>query len=165
MASPVKSKPKRPYTVAVEGNIGSGKTTFLNYFNKHENVSIFTEPVELWRNCNGYNLLGLMYENPHEWSFTFQSYVQLTMLQQHCQRTHHPIKLMERSVYSASVIDEHFNWLTSYSDTSIDVIIYLRTMPELAYERIKQRNRSEEKCVPFEYLKEIHDFPRRLAIL
>lgn len=108
----------RPFTVLVEGNIGSGKTTFLNYFNRYENVDILAEPIELWRNCNGYNLLvsthpflmkisfsfffkGLMYENPKKWSFTFQSYVQLTMLQHHCHRSSHPIKLMERSVYSA----------------------------------------------------------------
>lgn len=47
----------RPFVVCVEGNVGSGKTTFLNHFNKHDNVAVFAEPVDLWRNCNGHNLL------------------------------------------------------------------------------------------------------------
>ncbi|KAJ8937138.1 hypothetical protein NQ318_019403 [Aromia moschata] len=91
----------RPFTVIVEGNIGSGKTTFLNHFNKFDNVSILAEPIEMWRNCNGYNLLDFMYKDPIKWSFTFQSYVQLTMLRQHSYKTSTSIKLMERSIYSA----------------------------------------------------------------
>lgn len=34
-----------------------------------------------------------------------------------------------------------------------DLIVYLRTSPEVAYERIKKRARDEESCVPIEYLK------------
>lgn len=35
--------------------------------------------------------------------------------------------------------------------------VYLRTDPEVAYQRIKTRNRSEEKHVPFEYIKHLHE--------
>ncbi|KAJ8923654.1 hypothetical protein NQ315_010234 [Exocentrus adspersus] len=166
----------RPFTVIVEGNIGSGKTTFLDYFNQYENISVLAEPLKMWRNCNGHNLLGLMYEDPKKWSFTFQSYVSLTMVQHHCHRSPHPIKLMERSVYSArycfvekmkrdsilsepatAVIDEHFQWLINNPSTAVDLVVYLRTTPEVAYERIIQRNRKEEKTISFDYLKELHD--------
>lgn len=51
------SKRDRPFTVIIEGNIGSGKTTFLNHFKKFESVCLLSEPVELWRNCAGHNLL------------------------------------------------------------------------------------------------------------
>lgn len=54
--SPITAIP-RAFTVAVEGNIGSGKTTFLNHFNKYDSVAVFAEPIDLWRDCNGYNLL------------------------------------------------------------------------------------------------------------
>ena len=41
----------KPYTVIVEGNIGSGKTTFLQPFMKHKNlVEVCPEPVEKWQN-------------------------------------------------------------------------------------------------------------------
>lgn len=53
----VKTDLNRPFTVIVEGNVGSGKTTFLNHFNKYNYVGICAEPIEMWRNCNGYNLL------------------------------------------------------------------------------------------------------------
>lgn len=42
-----------------------------------------------------------MYKNPEKFSMPFQSYVFLTMLQMHTKETEHPIKLMERSLYSA----------------------------------------------------------------
>lgn len=131
----------KPFTVIVEGNIGSGKTMFLNRFNKNENVHICAEPVSKWQNCNGFNLLGLLYEDPKKWSFSFQSYVQLTMLQQHLQETIKPVKLMERSLYSArycfvekltqdglmaepskSVINEWFKWILNNADVSVDLI-------------------------------------------
>ena len=62
---PFKMKEDRPFTVVVEGNIGCGKTTFLDYFSKFsDRVEVLTEPVDRWRNVNGHNLLQLMYENP-----------------------------------------------------------------------------------------------------
>ena len=89
-------KEKRPFTVVVEGNIGSGKTTFLEHFVKKEVVEVVTEPVEEWRNVNGrHNLLQLMYEDPSRWSHLFQSYVQLTMTKNHLQKLSSPQVITE----------------------------------------------------------------------
>lgn len=131
----------RPFTVIVEGNIGSGKTRFLNHFKKYDNVCICPEPIKEWQNCNGHNLLKYLYEDLSKWSFTFQSYVQLTMLKQHTLLTDKPIKLMERSIYSArycfvekmakdglitkpsaSVIDEWFKWIIKNKNANVDLI-------------------------------------------
>ena len=93
------SSRSRPYTVIVEGNIGAGKTTFLQPFKKHENiVQVVTEPVDKWRNLQGHNLLQKMYDDPKRWSFELQSYIQLTMAQEHMKPCHVPIKMMERSL-------------------------------------------------------------------
>lgn len=54
---PVSPKFSKPFTVVVEGNIGSGKTTFITHFNKFNNVALFSEPIDMWRDCNGHNLL------------------------------------------------------------------------------------------------------------
>ena len=91
----------RPFTVLIEGNIGSGKTTFLKHFSKFNNIEVITEPVEKWTNVKGSNLLQKMYEDPERWAFIFQTYVQLTMLQQHTENNDKQIKIMERSLYSA----------------------------------------------------------------
>lgn len=44
-----------------------------------------------------------------------------------------------------------------YVLNSLDFLVYLRTTPEVVYERMKTRARSEEKCIPFEYLKQLHE--------
>ena len=97
----------RPYTVVVEGNIGSGKTTLLRHLagahHPHAVVEAFQEPVNKWRDVRGHNTLGLMYDDPQRWSLTFQTYVQLTMMELHERKTVDPkaVKMMERSIYSA----------------------------------------------------------------
>ena len=83
------------------------------------NLKLITEPVNLWRNLEGNNLLELMYSDPHRWAFAFHSYVQLTMLEKHLELNQSEsirdlenvngnenlskcnISIMERSLYSA----------------------------------------------------------------
>lgn len=50
-------KSNRPFTVLIEGNIGCGKTTFINHFKKYNNVCVLAEPIDMWRDVNGHNLL------------------------------------------------------------------------------------------------------------
>ncbi len=38
----------RPFVVGVEGNIGSGKSTMLKYFENLGDVELLPEPVEQW---------------------------------------------------------------------------------------------------------------------
>ena len=89
----------KPYTVIVEGNIGSGKTTFLQPFTKHSGlVEVLPEPVEKWRNLQGHNLLQKLYEDPRKYSLLLQTYIQLTMVQLHCKPCPTPVRIMERSL-------------------------------------------------------------------
>ncbi|OQR74215.1 deoxynucleoside kinase-like [Tropilaelaps mercedesae] len=70
---------RRNLTIVVEGNIGSGKSTFLNSFSGLSDITILTEPVNRWKNLGGkHNLLELIYKDPLRWNMAFQSYVQLT---------------------------------------------------------------------------------------
>lgn len=49
---------ERQITIVVEGNIGSGKTTLLKDLSlKIEDVEFIEEPVHLWKDLNGVNLL------------------------------------------------------------------------------------------------------------
>ncbi|CAG4986409.1 unnamed protein product [Parnassius apollo] len=165
----------KPFTVFVEGNIGSGKTTFLEHFRQFEDITLLTEPVEEWRNLRGWNLLDLMYKDPAKWAMTFQAYVSLTMLEMHRRSTSTPVKLMERSIYSArycfvehmmkagtlhpaqfAVLDEWFRFIHQQIPIEADLIVYLKTTPSVVYERIKKRARSEEQCVPLTYIEELH---------
>ncbi|XP_076762199.1 deoxynucleoside kinase [Xylocopa sonorina] len=165
----------RPFTVCIEGNIGSGKTTFLSHFKQFNNTTVLQEPVELWRNVAGTNLLELMYTDPVRYSFLFQSYVQLTMLQLHTYKSPMPYKIMERSVFSARcfienmkrtkqlqdieviVLEDWYDWCVQNANIETDLIVYLRTSPDIVYHRMKTRARKEENAVSLEYLKQIHN--------
>lgn len=166
----------RPFTITVEGNIGSGKTTFLNHFKNDSNVLTISEPMEQWQNLKGHNLINLLYSDMNKWGFTFQTYVQLTMTKLHELKTEKSIKIMERSLFSARycfvenmfneniishpelvVLDEWFKWIVQQKQISCDLIVYLRTDPEVAYNRILQRDRIEEKSIAFSYIKKLHE--------
>ncbi|XP_041866079.1 thymidine kinase 2, mitochondrial [Melanotaenia boesemani] len=165
----------RKPVICVEGNIASGKTTCLEYFSKTSNIEVLPEPVFLWRNVRGHNPLGLMYQDPERWGITLQTYVQLTMLDRHMAPVSAPVKMMERSIYSAkymfvenlfrsgkmpevdyAVLTEWFNWITTNISIPVDLIVYLQTSPTTCHERLKQRCREEEKVIPLEYLESIH---------
>lgn len=161
--------------ICIEGNIASGKTTCLEYFSKTSNIEVLTEPVSKWRNVRGHNPLGLMYQDPTRWGITLQTYVQLTMLERHLSAISAPVRMMERSIYSAkyifvenlyksgkmpevdfAVLSEWFDWITQNIAIPVDLIVYLQTTPQTCYERLKQRCREEEKVIPLEYLESIH---------
>tara|TARA_Y100000389_G_scaffold201909_1_gene245806 strand:+ start:2514 stop:3155 length:642 start_codon:yes stop_codon:yes gene_type:complete len=65
--------------IAVEGNIGSGKSELLQKIQKHygDAVACRKEPQKEWK-CSGnnkdcrYNLLDLFYQDTKRWAFTFQ---------------------------------------------------------------------------------------------
>ncbi|XP_013414541.1 thymidine kinase 2, mitochondrial-like [Lingula anatina] len=163
------------FTVAVEGNIGCGKSTFLEYFKSSNNVEVRSEPVDLWKNVGGWNSLELMYKDAKRWSLAFQSYVQLTMLQQHHKPQVKPVKMLERSVFSArfcfvenlyrsgcmpavdhAILEEWYQWILANQTVQLDLIVYLRADPCTCYERLKKRNRQEETGVPLDYLEALH---------
>lgn len=174
------SSTSRPFTIAVEGNIGAGKSTFLDHFAKVESVQVLPEPVAKWQDMGGHNLLELQYSDPERWSHLVQSYIQLTMAENHTaplSGEDKKVKMLERSIQSSrhcfiqnfrdtgkmseagyKVLVEWFEFLTARStDMDVDMFIYLRTTPEVAYQRVQERARKEEEVVPLAYLKQVHD--------
>ncbi|XP_053571996.1 thymidine kinase 2, mitochondrial isoform X1 [Bombina bombina] len=168
--------PKKNMLICVEGNIASGKTTCLEYFSTTGKLEVLKEPVAKWRNVRNHNPLALMYEDPFRWGLTLQTYVQLTMLDIHTKPTVFPVKMMERSIYSAKyifvenlyksgkmpevdyvILTEWFEWIVKNINLSVDLIVYLQTTPETCYQRLKKRCREEEKIIPLEYLYAIHN--------
>lgn len=95
------------FQIIVEGNIGAGKSTFLKHLAEFysDKIKCYPEPVHLWRDLNGINLLSMMYENPKRWAFTLQQYITLTMVMYRDQvdsdQNSKPVAVMERSIYSA----------------------------------------------------------------
>lgn len=173
--SPKYAENNQPFTVLIEGNIGSGKTTFLNHFNKFDDICLLSEPVERWQDVGGCNLLDLMYKESNRWAMPFQTYVTLTMLEMHTKPTDKSVKIMERSLFSSrycfvenmyangtlhkgmyQILQDWYRFIEKSIHIQADLIVYLRTSPEVVFERMKTRARSEESCVPLKYLEELH---------
>lgn len=78
-----------PQIVSVEGNIGAGKSTFLDHLSKHyENdptVVILKEPLDKWCSImdpdTNMSLLESYYANPITFAFPFQVFAFQTILQ------------------------------------------------------------------------------------
>lgn len=171
----------RKKVVMVEGNIGAGKSTFLNLLQKNIPVDVILEPTHRWQDVNGAgNLLELFYKDIQRWGYTFQLYAFITRIQEHIETTRknsgQPVQVLERSVYCDrycfarncyemgnmsdlewSLYKEIFEYLVEEHAPKPDGFIYLRANPEVCYERLVKRNRSEESSVPLSYLTAIHN--------
>ena len=185
---------ERRYSITIEGNIASGKSTLLECIKfpriedksytsgRGKDITILPEPIDKWKNWDGRNMLQLMYEYPKEYTKDFQKITQITVAENHNFQADTPLKIMERSIYTSLYV---FAWL-AYHDGNLtcdelkeikdcfddicqninepDFIIYLRTDPVKCFERMKIRNRGEEANVTLEYLKKLHDYHDKLFI-
>lgn len=164
----------------IEGNIGSGKSTFLKMLKQYLNVQMVLEPHEQWQSIGGGgdNLLDLFYKDPKRWAYSFQTYafVSRIMVQQaHARMQNYMVQVLERSVFSDrycfayncyelgymnalewQLYQTWFSWLVDTYVPRPDGFIYLRTNPETCYARLKKRDRHEESMVSLDYIKSIH---------
>lgn len=166
---------RKPFSILVEGNIGVGKSTFLKQFERNMNIEIIYEPIEMWRDLNGSNILDLMYQDTQKWGFPFQSYTTLLMLKNHEKPTEKKIKMMERSVFSGrycftkllledgkltkeeyDILHKWYDFIEENNDVRPDLIVYLRATPEQVHERLQSRRRSEEAKISFDYIQRLH---------
>ena len=169
---------------AIEGNIGVGKTTFINMIkdaNKHNKQIIFLEePVNDWltiKNNDGKHILELFYADQNKYAFSFQimAYIsRLALLKKTIKEHPNAIIITERSVYTdkhifakmlfddgkiEKVNYEIYNkWFDHFiEDVPISKIIYLQCTPQTAHARVIKRNREGEN-IPLEYLTKCHKY-------
>uniref|UniRef100_A0A1X7VMT7 Deoxynucleoside kinase domain-containing protein n=1 Tax=Amphimedon queenslandica TaxID=400682 RepID=A0A1X7VMT7_AMPQE len=166
----------RKLRVAVEGNIASGKSTLLKKLSQLHDVEVLIEPVDKWRDIGGSNLIGRMYQDPKRWSYLFQSYVLLTMMELHHKETASPVCMLERSIFSArfcfienlhnnGILDDAeyscyckwFEYIMKTNPPHLDLIVYIRASPEVCYKRLQERGRQEESPVQLSYLESLHE--------
>ncbi|EKD48935.1 MAG: dihydroxyacetone kinase 2 [uncultured bacterium] len=163
----------------LEGNIGAGKSTFLRLLSQHmPHIQTVDEPVNNWQGTvYGQSLLTNFYEDPKRWAYTFEHLTMTNRVQEHLkeQQTAYTTKIAERSIYSGyycfafnsyaqqflsdiewQMYKEWFSFLVPNTCTPPQGFIYLRVSPEIAYDRIKRRNRHAEKTLSLAYLKQIH---------
>lgn len=164
----------------VEGNIGAGKSTFLNILKKKLDLDIIYEPTDKWQHVgfNG-NLLDMFYKDTKRWAYTFQSFAFITrvqsVLESLSKKNAKEIQVLERSVYCDrfcfakncyktgtmnalewQIYKDWFKWLVESYTAKPDGFIYLQTNPQTCFDRIKKRNRPEEMELPLSYIESLH---------
>lgn len=174
----ISAKSHKPAYFIVEGNIGAGKSTFLRLLKESFNINIVYEPLDEWQMVGeGGNILEKFYQDTPRWAYTFQTYAFLTRIAKQ-ERELDPscINVIERSVYSDrycfakncfelglmsglewELYRKWFEWLVDQYNLLPDGFIYLRTSPDIAFNRLKKRHREEEKVVALSYLRSIHN--------
>eukprot|EP00890_Picochlorum_soloecismus_P004576 jgi/Picsp_1/5119/NSC_02482-R1_atp binding protein len=108
-------KPSR-VKLAVEGNIGAGKSTFLDVLcdgtlELQDIIEIVPEPVEEWQKVetgeeSPVNLLDQFYKDPKRYAYAFQHYVLLTRMQKDrkARSSNKPLQILERSIFSDRMV-------------------------------------------------------------
>ncbi len=163
----------------IEGNIGVGKSTFLRLISQQiPEINIVLEPLNKWQNTPyGKGLLTNFYEKPERWAYTLELLTMICRVQDHLieQKKEAPAIMVERSIYSGYycfaynshkqgfLTELEWNMYQQWCSRIMlckclppQGFIYLRVKPEIAYERIKRRNRKAEKTISLDYLKQIH---------
>ena len=160
--------------IALEGNIGSGKTSLLHLIKSIDpGITIIPENIQAWSNVAGKNLLKLMYEDKKKYYFPLQMEIFRTQIEAY-NHAKGKIRIFERSPYSSAIfaklrdndlseiehniIEKWLYLLTQDEVTKLkfDHIIYLWTDANTAYKRCRNRNRSEDGLIDRIFLKQLH---------
>lgn len=172
-----------PKVYFVEGNIGTGKSTFLKMIESLNNpkYQVIYEPVDVWTNfkdSSGKNILQYFYEDPKRFAYTFQNTAFVSRVEKlnEIDYTKDAV-FIERSIWSDKNVfakncfesgmmseieymlyTKWFKWLEANLQLKSNYeFVYLRCSPETSYQRMKNRNRSEETGVSLQYLTQIHE--------
>jgi deoxyguanosine kinase len=171
--------------ISIEGNIGSGKSTVIEWLKTQENKNIVfvDEPVNEWlsiKDKDGMNALDCFYKDQKQNAFCFQILAYITRLKKLILKLEEYanqdiIIITERSIdtdrnvfakmlYEDGLISsiewETYNyWFDTFQHIStVNTIIYIKTDPEKCIERINIRNRTEETNIGLEYLEKCHKY-------
>jgi len=170
----------KPVVMLVEGNVGSGKSTFLDIMSSLPGVEVYQEPVDLWRNVGGVNLFEKMVQEPHRWTTAFQLFSSKTRTEQilSAMKSKSPVVMIERSLFSErycfvemlrdsgdltqgefSVLDRYFQRMTdsTWTGLEVDLMVYIKSDPQILLNRIGRRGRQEEEGLTLDYLKNLHE--------
>lgn len=170
--------------ICVEGNIGSGKSTLIQNLQGKQllgrKVVNMEEPISLWQDFCGLNMLDLYYSNRQKWGFVLQTFLQTSLLSHFLSKvrclSQKSVGVMERSMISSSqlfipmmkkqrIVNDVESWVASYqSDVyselcPVDLYVYLRSEPSTCFQRVQMRGRREEiGKIDLDYLWDLHDF-------
>lgn len=175
----INNKMSAPKIISIEGNIGSGKSTFIKYLKKvfnEDEVVIVPEPVREWesiRDKDGKSMLVHFYEDQTRNAFSFQmmAYISRLAYLNRAIENNPSAKLIitercletDRNVFAKMLYDEgkirevdyqiYLRWFDEFHKKLVpSYYIYIKASANICSERIKLRSRDGESSIPIEYL-------------
>lgn len=165
--------------IIVEGNIGSGKSTFLHELEKRLAITTIQEPVHEWfkvKDENETSLFENFYQSPSKYAFLLQMNILSTRFNSFEQ---HQTTFKITNVFERSILTDKHIFVPSLSELEylsimeqqvfenvydsmksqvnrIHGIIYLQCDPTVSYQRVRNRNRKGEDGVTLDYLQRLH---------
>lgn len=152
-------------------------------------VLLIKEPIDKWINVGGLNLLQMFYDHPEKWALSFQINALLDMIQsknmiaEFLVDNENGVVIMERNSYSvtelftplllqmniltdteALVVQRVYSALkaTDSKYSTCETVFYIRSEPNICFERMQKRSRKEEiGKVSIEYLESLHAMHER----
>ena len=174
--------------ISIDGNIGSGKSTFVHYLKSHyddpnnchgQRICFLQEPIDIWNTItdkDGKTIIECFYADPEKYAFSFQmmAYISRLATLKKELKTNPDFIITERCIFTDRNVfakmlynDEKINEIdykiyNAWFDEFVDDIptieyVYIKTDPQIAFDRIKNRGRVGEN-IPIEYLIKCHEY-------
>lgn len=171
--------------ISLEANIGGGKSSLVSELKERlgndKNICFLQEPVDLWNTIkdeHGVTILENYYKDQSKYAFTFQmmAYIsRLSMIKNEIRKNKYDVIVTERSVhtdrhvfakmlYDDKKIDEmqyqiYLKWFNEFIEELPKIeVVYIRTTPNVAHERVKKRAREGESIIELEYLERCNEY-------
>ena len=177
---------KLPLIISIEGNIGTGKSTFIEkiqeYFGRIKTdikIGFIPEPVNVWNSVTddeGITILEKYYEDQHKYAFPFQmmAYISRLAVIRESLKHGYDIIIMERSMFTDSEVfakmlyddkkiepieyNIYKKWFDEFVGDFPEILhIYIQADPSVSSERVIKRARQGE-IIPLSYLEKCHEY-------
>ncbi len=153
--------------IAIEGNIGAGKTTLARLLSERVEASLFLEEVE------DNPFIERFYENQEVYAFQAQIFFLLNRYRQQMEIGQQDLftnllvadyLFAKDRIYAHAVLGDEelvlYNRLHSLLEGKImgpDLVIYLQASPEILLHRIQKRGRGYERQITGDYLASLNE--------
>jgi deoxyadenosine/deoxycytidine kinase len=159
--------------VYLEGNIGSGKSTAAKEMAKRLKLRMYQEPVDpdfldaFYKDMKRYSFAFQVCKLHERWALQMSAAAETMLNEEYCGA------LLDRSLwgdfvfatklYHDGLMDEHEYRIYRMAVRNMmlvlfppTIIMYLNAQPDTCFERIRKRDRPQERGITLEYLQGIH---------